>query len=105
MRSMSSMASLNISLPQSLKDFVETQVADSGFSTPSEYVRALLRNDQKQRAEERLEALLLAGLDSGKPLEITPEYWEAKRKKLLAGRRGAGVHRSLNKAKTARREK
>lgn len=78
-----SMTSLNISLPQSMKDFVETQVEVSGFSTPSEYVRALIRDDQRRRAEEKLEALLLEGLHSGDPIEITPEYWERKRKQLI----------------------
>jgi antitoxin ParD1/3/4 len=77
------MASLNISLPQSLKDYVEAQIKAHGYSTPSEYVRELLRQDQKHRAREKLEALLLEGLNSGDPIEITPEYWENKRKQLL----------------------
>jgi len=77
------MTSLNISLPSSLKDFVEAQVQSSGFSTPSEYIRNLVRDDQKRRAEERLEALLLEGLNSGEPIEITPEYWEKKRTQLM----------------------
>jgi antitoxin ParD1/3/4 len=77
------MASLNISLPQSLKDYVENQVKSSGYSTPSEYVRELLRQDQSRRAEQKLEALLLEGLNSGQPLEIMPEYWENKRKQLV----------------------
>ena len=78
-----SMTSLNISLPSSLKDFVEAQVQSSGFSTPSEYIRNLVRDDQKRRAEEKLEALLLEGLHSGEPIEITPEYWEKKRTQLM----------------------
>jgi len=77
------LTSLNISLPQSLKDYVENQVRDSGYSTPSEYVRSLLREDQKRRAQEKLEALLLEGLESGKPIEIKPEYWETKRRQLV----------------------
>ena len=77
------MASLNISLPQSLKDYVETQVRESGYSTPSEFVRELVREDQKRRAERKLETLLLEGLDSGDPIDITPEYWEGKRKQLI----------------------
>lgn len=80
---MSSMASLNISLPQTMKDFVEGQVESAGFSTPSEYIRALIRDDQKRRTEEKLEALLLEGLNSGEPIEITPEYWERKRAQLV----------------------
>jgi antitoxin ParD1/3/4 len=78
-----SMTSLNISLPSSLKEFVEAQVQESGFSTPSEYIRNLVRDDQKRRAEEKLEALLLEGLNSGEPIEITPEYWEKKRTQLI----------------------
>ena len=77
------MTSLNISLPSSLKEFVEAQVQESGFSTPSEYIRNLVRDDQKRRAEEKLEALLLEGLNSGEPIEITPEYWEKKRTQLI----------------------
>ena len=77
------MASLNISLPQSLKEYVENQVAEGGYSTPSEYLRELLREDQKRRAEERLEALLLEGLQSGEPIPISPEYWEKKRRDLI----------------------
>jgi antitoxin ParD1/3/4 len=77
------MASLNISLPQSLKDYVEEQIKASGYSTPSEYVRELLREDQKRRAQEKLETLLLEGLNSGDPIDISPQYWENKRKQLL----------------------
>ena len=65
----------------------EAQVKEGGYSTPSEYVRALLREDQKRRAEEKLEAFLLEGLNSGKPIDVTPEYWEKKRQQLI-GRRG-----------------
>ena len=77
------MASLNISLPQSLKDYVEDRVSVGGYSTPSEYLRELLRQDQKQRTEDKLEMLLLEGLESGDAIEITPEYWENKRKRLM----------------------
>ena len=82
-----SMASLNISLPRTLKDYVAKQVKAGGFSTPSEYVRALVRDDQKRHAEERLEALLLEGIDSGAPMKVTAEYWEKKRRQLMAKHR------------------
>jgi len=77
------MTSLNISLPLSLKEYVEAQVQHSGYSTPSEYIRNLVRDDQRRRAEEKLESLLLEGLNSGEPIEITPEYWEKKRTQLI----------------------
>ncbi|HEX3968912.1 MAG TPA: type II toxin-antitoxin system ParD family antitoxin [Edaphobacter sp.] len=58
------MTSLNISLPQQLKSYVEFQVADGEYGTPSEYVRELIRRD-KQAQLARLEKSLLKALDSG----------------------------------------
>ena len=77
------MSSMNISLPQELKDYIETQTK-AGYSTPSEYVRELIREDQKRRAKERLNALLLEGLDSGKPLPATPAFWDELKREALA---------------------
>ena len=77
------MTSLNISLPQALEDYVEDQVGQGGFSTPSEYLRSLVREDQRRKTEHRLEALLLEGVESGAPIEITPEHWERKRQTLI----------------------
>ncbi len=76
------METMNIALPESLKSFVQERVADGGYSSVSEYVRELIRADQKQRLEERIDSLLLEGLNSGAPIEVTPEYWEAKKRKL-----------------------
>ena len=44
-----SMTSLNISLPEALKEYVEGQVASGDWSTPSEYVRELIRQDKERR--------------------------------------------------------
>ena len=78
------MTTLNFSLPEYLKRWVEAQVAAGGNGDTSEYIRELIRFDRKRKAEERLEALLLEGLDSGPPIEITPEFWERKRRELVA---------------------
>ena len=56
------MTTLNISLPESLKSFVEEQVAAGGYSTASEYVRSLIREAQERRAKAELEGKLLAAL-------------------------------------------
>jgi antitoxin ParD1/3/4 len=80
---MKPMTSLNISLPETLKKYVEQQTEQGGYSTPSEYVRQLLREDQKRRAEEKLENLLLAGLKSGKGVEVNEEYWQKLRQRIL----------------------
>jgi antitoxin ParD1/3/4 len=78
------MNSMNISLPDPLKAFVEGQVKAGGYSSVSEYIRELIRRAQKECAEESLEKLLLEGLKSGEPITVTPEYWKKKRAKLSA---------------------
>ncbi len=55
------MSTMNISLPDSLKSFVDEQVAKGGYGTSSEYVRELIRNEQDR---QRLRDLLLAGATS-----------------------------------------
>ena len=49
------MKSMNISLPESMRTYVEEQVGSGGYSTVSEYFRKLVRQDQKRKATERLE--------------------------------------------------
>src|ERR1051326_1479757 len=76
------MTSLNISLPEGLREFVEEKVKNGGYSTASEYIRELIREDQKRAADAKLEALLIEGLDSGDPVEVTPEFWKELRVEL-----------------------
>lgn len=59
------MTSLNISLPEALKTYVEGQVASGDWSTPSEYVRELIRQDKERRLAS-LEHELLAGTKGAK---------------------------------------
>jgi len=75
------MTSMNISLPDEMKTFVDNQITKGGFSTVSEYVRDLIRQDQKRAAQAKLEALLLEGINSGQPIEVTPEFWSNLREK------------------------
>lgn len=73
------MTTMNVSLPDTLKDFVDHQVQERGYSTSSEYVRDLIRNDQVRQAEQRLAALLLEGLESGPAIPVDKSYWANKR--------------------------
>lgn len=59
-----------------MQAYVEEQVANGGYSTLSEYFRELVRQDQKRKAQERLEALLVEGLESGTATPITDRDWE-----------------------------
>ncbi len=58
------MAVLNISLPEPMKQYIEERMTEGNYGTTSEYVRGLIRDDQKRRAAEQLETLLLHGIDS-----------------------------------------
>ena len=69
------MATMNISLPETMKEFVETQVDTQGYSTTSEYFRSLVREDQKRQARERLDAALLEGIQSGASTPMSKEDW------------------------------
>lgn len=51
------MDTMNIALPESMKHFVQERVAAGGYSSVSEYVRELIRADQKRKVEDRMEAL------------------------------------------------
>ncbi|MDO8519299.1 MAG: type II toxin-antitoxin system ParD family antitoxin [Deltaproteobacteria bacterium] len=78
------METMNISLPGPMKKFVEDEVSKGGYSTTSEYIRDVLREEQKRKAQEKLEALLLAGMESGRPVEMTKAEWDKVRQKALA---------------------
>jgi antitoxin ParD1/3/4 len=77
------MTTLNISLPDSMRTFIDQKVAQGGYSTASEYIRQLVREDQKHASQERLEELLIEGIESEERIEGTPEYWAEKRAQLL----------------------
>jgi antitoxin ParD1/3/4 len=77
------MTSMNISLPEPLKLFVEEQVSKGGYSTASEYLRDLIREAQRCADRQELEGRLLAGLQSPTS-EMTAAEWSALRDRILS---------------------
>ncbi|UCI07551.1 type II toxin-antitoxin system ParD family antitoxin [Mesorhizobium sp. B1-1-8] len=69
---------MNISLPDSLKQFVDQQVTDRGYGTSSEYVRELIRRDQDRQL---LRGLLLEGVSSDPGTPADDDYFAALRKR------------------------
>ena len=67
------MSTMNISLPEALKSFVDDQVNARGYSTSSEYVRELIRKDQDR---QRLRGLLLEGAASPRAVTADADYFE-----------------------------
>ncbi|MDZ4856652.1 MAG: type II toxin-antitoxin system ParD family antitoxin [Nitrospirota bacterium] len=72
-----------MSLPDPLKQFLDGQIAQGRYSSASEYVRELIRADEKRKAEDQLEAKLLEGLNSAESV-LTPADWKDLRTEALA---------------------
>jgi antitoxin ParD1/3/4 len=69
--------SITVSMPEELKAFVRDRVRQGVYRSPSEHVRALIREDRRRSAEERLEKLLREGLESGPAAEIDEAGWRS----------------------------
>ena len=70
---------MNISLPDSLRTFVDEQVTSRGFGTSSEYVRELIRKDQDRL---HLRSLLLDGADSASAAPADAAYFALLRQRV-----------------------
>lgn len=83
------MSTMNISLPDTLKSFVDEQVSQRGYGTSSEYVRELIRKDQERL---QLRSLLLAGAASSPTASADGAYFDGLRNRVRqhakAGSRG-----------------
>ncbi len=94
------MTTLTISLPDSLKEFIDREVETKGYGNVSEYVRGLLRKEQANEADARLEVLLIEGLTKGKDIPLSPEFWSELRRdaaKVLAKQKQPGKARSRSR--------
>jgi len=79
------MSTMNISLPDSLKDFVDEQVTRRGYGTSSEYIRELIRKDADRL---RLRGLLLEGAASAPGAPADAAYFGGLRKRVQRRARG-----------------
>ncbi len=70
------MRTMNISLPDSLKSFVDEQVTQRGYGTSSEYVRELIRKDADVL---RLRGLLHQGASSAPAAPVDANFFAALR--------------------------
>lgn len=82
------MSHLEIQMPETTELFIQEQVSAGKYASPSEYVVDLVEQDRRRAARKELEGLLLEGLNSGPGIEVTPEYWEAKKQACLARHHG-----------------
>lgn len=94
------MPSLNISLSDELKSYVEAQIKGGSYGNVSEYFRSLIRDHQRRDAQERLEFLLLEGVASKDDGPMTLSDWAQLRR--AAHRRGASKRRRAGAKSTKR---
>ncbi len=73
---MATLTSMNISLPEALRQWVDDRVTAGGYGTASEYLRELIREDQKRRVREQLDQKLIDSLESGPAEEMTAKDWQ-----------------------------
>ncbi len=76
------MATMNISLPDDLKTFVDAQVAEHAYGSTSEYLRELIRN---QRDIAKLRGMLLDGFNSG-PAQVADDAFFAGLREIAEGK-------------------
>lgn len=72
------MATLNISMPDELRAFVETRISMGDYQSASDYLRDLIRHDK-----EEIDKLLLEGIESGKPTQLKMSAIQKKAQLLL----------------------
>ena len=80
------MSTMNISLPETLKTFVDEQVSQRGYGTSSEYVRELIRKDQDR---QQLRGLLLAGAASNPTAPVDANYFDGLRDRVRRAAKSA----------------
>lgn len=76
------MTTINISLPDTMKTFIDNRIAEDGYSTPSEYLHELVRQDQQRKEQKRLEAVLLERLQGDDWQEMSQADWELLQQEL-----------------------
>jgi len=78
------MATMNVSLPDPLKQFVDEEVREGGFASTSDYMRDLIRQRKRAKAEELLRSLIAEGLASGPSEPLEPDFFDKMREKARA---------------------
>ncbi len=86
------MTTMNISLPDDMKAFVEDRVAREGYASASDYFRDLIREAQRRQAKLDLEAKLAEGLQ-GTPTRMSRKDWHAIEREALDGLAGENLPR------------
>src|SRR6476661_7377424 len=72
----------SVVIDEELRTLVAQQAARRGMESVEDYIDFLIRVDLLQNRREEIEAKLLEALASGDPIEVTPAFWEERRRRL-----------------------
>ncbi len=89
------MVEMTIEISEEMKEFVECQTAKRGYDSEAEFLRELIRKEQRRDTRAELEALILEGLQS-EPIVTTPSEFLAQQRARLEARVKAGQVKSVN---------
>jgi antitoxin ParD1/3/4 len=70
------MSDITITLPDTMKEYVDAQLASGEYSSVTEFFSRLLHEDQKRRAKDNLKTKIREAEASAELEEITPAYWD-----------------------------
>lgn len=73
------MSTMNVSLPPAMKKYVRERVKADNYSNASDYIRTLIREDQRRRGIDELEKLIVEGLESGGEKRLDAAEWASIR--------------------------
>ncbi len=76
------MDTVNVTLTEEMQEFLRDEVEAGQYANVEEYIQKLIQDEQRKKAKERLEALLMEGINSGPAEEMTDEDWRDIRERL-----------------------
>lgn len=74
---------MSFALPESLREYIDARVSNGSYGNTSEYLRELIRRDQREQAAQRLRDLVADGLASGEGREVTDDVVAELRERAL----------------------
>jgi antitoxin ParD1/3/4 len=74
---------MSFALPENMRDYIDARVSDGSYGNTSEYLRELIRRDQREQAAQRLRNLIADGLASGDGREATDDVISEMRERAL----------------------
>jgi antitoxin ParD1/3/4 len=77
------MTYLTIALPEAVKDYIDQQISSGIYSTPDEFLTALIEQEQERQAKQKVNTLLKSTLQKNQTVEATDEWWQQQRQQLI----------------------